>query len=86
MIFRGDGQQASRVEPFTTLKPLGSDDPVDLWKWMADAQEKTGSEVLAIAHNGNLSNGVMFPVIEAFGKKLDRSTCRHAPAGSRCTK
>jgi hypothetical protein len=72
VIFRGNGAQASRVEPFTTLKPLGSDDPVDLWKWMSDAQEKTGSELLAIAHNGNLSNGRMFPMVEAFGRKIDR--------------
>jgi Protein of unknown function (DUF3604) len=28
--------------------------------------------VLAIAHNGNVSNGLMFPVVESFGKKLDR--------------
>jgi hypothetical protein len=35
-------------------------------------EKKTGGSVLAIAHNGNLSNGRMFPVVEAFGKKLDR--------------
>jgi hypothetical protein len=40
---------------------------------MAATAEKTGSEVLAIAHNGNLSNGIMFPMIEAFGKKIDRN-------------
>ena len=28
--------------------------------------------MLAIAHNGNVSNGLMFPVVETFGKKLDR--------------
>jgi hypothetical protein len=39
---------------------------------MAAYEEKTGGDVLAIAHNGNLSNGRMFPVVEAFGKKLDR--------------
>ena len=39
---------------------------------MAATEEKTGSEVLAIAHNGNLSNGLMFPMVEAFGKKIDR--------------
>ena len=60
------------VEPYTTLPPLGSDNPVDLWKWMAATEQKTGTEVLAIAHNGNLSNGIMFPVIEAFGKKIDK--------------
>ena len=71
VVFRGNGAQAGRVEPFTTLKPLGSDDPVELWKWMATAEEKTGSPILAIAHNGNLSNGTMFPMVEAFGKKID---------------
>ena len=73
IIFREDGTKASLVEPHTTLKPLGSDNPEDLWKWMEAVQEKTGSEVLAIAHNGNLSNGLMFPTIEAFGKKIDRN-------------
>ena len=61
VIFRENGDKAGQVEPFTTLKPLGSENPEDLWKWMAAAEEKTGSEVLAIAHNGNLSNGLMFP-------------------------
>ena len=73
VIFRENGAKASLVEPYTTQKPLGSDNPEDLWKWMAMAEEKTGSELLAIAHNGNLSNGVMFPTIEAFGKKIDRN-------------
>ena len=45
---------------------------MDLWKWLAAFEEKTGGDVLAIAHNGNLSNGRMFPFVEAFGKKLDR--------------
>ena len=72
VIFRGNGAQAALVEPFTTLPPLGSDNPADLWKYMAATQDKTGSEVLAIAHNGNLSNGRMFPMVEALGKKIDR--------------
>jgi hypothetical protein len=72
VIFRDDGTKASRVEPYTTQKPLGSDNPVDLWKWMQAYEDKTGGSVLAIAHNGNLSNGTMFPIVEAFGRKLDR--------------
>ena len=72
VIFRDGGDKASRVEPFTVYPPYGSDNPVDLWKWMAAYEEKTGGSVLAIAHNGNLSNGQMFPVTEAFGKPLDR--------------
>jgi hypothetical protein len=72
VIFRGNAAQAGLVEPYTTIAPLGSDNPADLWKYMAATEARTGSEVLAIAHNGNLSNGLMFPMIEAFGKKLDR--------------
>jgi hypothetical protein len=72
VIFRDNADKASQVEPYTTQKPLGSDNPVDLWKWMAAYEQKTGGQVLAIAHNGNLSNGRMFPTVEAFGKKIDR--------------
>ena len=40
---------------------------------MAAYEKKTGGNVLAIAHNGNLSNGRMFPIVEAFtGKRIDR--------------
>lgn len=73
VIFRDDASKASRVEPYTTIKPLGSDNPVDLWKWMTAYEQSTGGDVLAIAHNGNLSNGQMFPAAEAFGRKLDRA-------------
>jgi hypothetical protein len=73
VIFRDNGLKAGRVEPLTTLKPWGSDNPRDLWKWLAAYEEKTGGSVLAIAHNGNLSNGRMFPIIDSFsGKALDR--------------
>jgi Protein of unknown function (DUF3604) len=73
VIFRDNGMRASLVEPYTTQKPFGSDDPRDLWKWLAAYEEKTGGDVLAIAHNGNLSNGRMFPMIESFtGKPVDR--------------
>jgi hypothetical protein len=73
VIFRDNASKASLVEPYTTMKPFGSDNPRDLWKWMATYEEKTGGDVLAIAHNGNLSNGRMFPLIESFtGKPVDR--------------
>jgi len=72
VIFRDNGDKASQVEPFTVYPPYGSDNPVELWKWMEAYEKKTGGSVLAIAHNGNLSNGLMFPTVEAFGKQLDR--------------
>src|SRR5215217_2569518 len=73
VIFRDNGDKASQVEPFTVYPPLGSDNPEELWKWMQAYEQKTGGSVLAIAHNGNLSNGLMFPVVEAFGKTIDRA-------------
>src|SRR6476661_4907447 len=70
---RDGSARASLVEPFTVVQPLGSDNPRDLWKWMEAYESKTGGSVLAIAHNGNLSNGRMFPIIESFtGKPIDR--------------
>jgi hypothetical protein len=72
VIFRDNADKASQVEPFTVYPPYGSDNPVELWKWMEAYEKKTGGSVLAIAHNGNLSNGRMFPIVEAFGKAIDR--------------
>jgi hypothetical protein len=73
ILFRDDASKASLVEPYTTGKPYGSDNPRDLWKWMSAYEEKTGGHLLAIAHNGNVSNGRMFPLIESFtGKPIDR--------------
>jgi hypothetical protein len=73
VIFRDNGDRAKQVEPYVTIKPVGSDNPRDLWKWMAAYQAKTGGQVLAIAHNGNLSNGRMFALVDTFdnGKALD---------------
>ncbi|MFC1702783.1 DUF3604 domain-containing protein, partial [Pseudomonadota bacterium] len=73
VIYRDGADRASQTEPYTTVAPIGSDNPRDLWKWMQGYEDKTGGQVLAIAHNGNLSNGIMFPEIESFtGKKVDR--------------
>jgi hypothetical protein len=72
VIFRDNADKASQVEPFTVYPPYGSDNPVKLWEWMEAYEQKTGGRVLAIAHNGNLSSGLMFPVTSAFDKKIDR--------------
>jgi hypothetical protein len=72
IIYRDGGDKALQREPYTALPPLGSPNESDLWKWMTDYEKQTGGDVLAIAHNGNLSNGVMFPVINPWtNEKLD---------------
>jgi hypothetical protein len=65
-----DGRDVARQSlPFTTGAPLGSSKETDLWKWMAEYESRTGGDVLAIAHNGNVSNGLMFPFIQPFTDK-----------------
>ncbi len=72
VLFRDNGDRAGQVVPYTTYAPIGSTDPLDLYKWMENYENKTGGSVLAIAHNGNLSNGLMFPVDAQYtGRKLD---------------
>jgi len=72
VVYRDDAGKASMMEPYTTLKPLGSDNPRDLWNWMQNYQDKTGGRLLAIGHNGNLSNGRMFPLVDSFsGNPVD---------------
>jgi hypothetical protein len=69
VIFKDGGDKAGEVLPFSAID---SYDPEDLWKYMAAYEEKTGGSVLAIAHNGNLSNGQMFPIERSNGKPIDR--------------
>lgn len=69
VIFRDGGDVARQSLPFTTGAPLGSPKETDLWSWMAEYESKTGGDVLAIAHNGNVSNGLMFPFIQPFTDK-----------------
>lgn len=60
--------------PYTTTPPFGSRDPRDLWRYLENYEAKTGGDVLAIPHNGNLSNGMMFSMNDDFadGTPLDR--------------
>ena len=69
VVYRDDAETATQVPPFTSQE---SKDPQDLWKALEHYETETGGEVLAIAHNGNLSNGMMFPDETVEGKKLNR--------------
>ncbi len=62
VIFRDGASKAGRVVPYTTQAPVGSTDPLDLYKYLENYEATTGGSALALAHNGNLSNGIMFPV------------------------
>ncbi len=73
VIFREGAAKVGQIVPYTTQAPMGSTDPLDLYAWLENYEHKTGGSALALAHNGNLSNGIMFPVDKQYtGRKLDR--------------
>ena len=71
VLYRDDSSVARRMLPFTAAESFN---PEDLWRWMDRYEAETGGRVLAIAHNGNLSNGLMFPEINPeTGEPLTRA-------------
>jgi hypothetical protein len=57
--------------PEMPFSSLDSQAPEDLWAWM-DTQRQAGNELLAIAHNANLSDGFMFPTeVDFKGRPID---------------
>jgi hypothetical protein len=73
VIYRDDASKALQIPPYTTYPPYGSPNPRDLWTWLGDYEDRTGGDVLALAHNGNLANGIMFPIDAQYdGRALDR--------------
>jgi hypothetical protein len=69
VLFRGNKDKADQMMPFTSWD---SEDPEKLWEWMAKYEEEVGGNVLAIPHNGNLSNGRMFENVDFQGKPLSK--------------
>ncbi|MGI9523774.1 MAG: DUF3604 domain-containing protein [Hyphomicrobiaceae bacterium] len=68
VIYRDNKALADRVRPLTTFD---TEIPNKLWSWMATYEKQTGGRVLAIPHNGNLSNGLMFATETPDGKPID---------------
>ncbi|WP_412552412.1 DUF3604 domain-containing protein [Shimia sp. MIT1388] len=61
VIFRDNSDRVKQVQPMVTQPPFGSPDPRELYKWLEGYEAQTGGQVFALSHNGNLSNGIMFP-------------------------
>jgi hypothetical protein len=57
VIFRDGPDRVKQIIPFSAFD---SGDPEKLWEFMAEYEKKTGGSVMAIPHNGNISNGQMY--------------------------
>jgi hypothetical protein len=69
VLFRDGKDKADQVFPFSAWN---SEDPEKLWEWMANWEAKTGGSLIAIPHNGNLSNGRMFELVDFDGNPLSK--------------
>jgi hypothetical protein len=70
ILWRDDKDKADQIGvPFSAWQ---SEDPEKLWDWMARMEAKTGAKLLAIPHNGNVSNGRMFELVDFGGNPLSR--------------
>ncbi len=70
IVFKDEADKVSQMVPFSGQDSL---DPRDLWQALANYEASTGGEVLSIAHNGNLSNGMMFPDETVDGSAIDEA-------------
>ena len=73
VVYRGDAQATAKLLPVSSLD---SPDPEDLWAFMAKYEAETGDSILAIPHNGNLSNGRMFETKRIDGSAFDAAYAR----------
>ena len=70
VVYRDGMTKAQKMLPFSALE---SPDPEDLWKFMGKYEGSTGGQVIAIPHNGNVSNGVMFSDKRVDGSDFDKT-------------
>jgi len=68
VVYEGEADQTAALVPVSSLD---SPDPEDLWHFLAEYEMQTGGKVLAIPHNGNLSNGRMFETTRLDGSAFD---------------
>ncbi|MGN3974319.1 DUF3604 domain-containing protein [Tsuneonella sp. SYSU-LHT278] len=76
VMFRDGSDRTSQVRPFP-----GLGGQVDgLWDYMDAYERKTGGRVLAIPHNSNLSNGLMFELTMPGGGPMTAAYARRRAA------
>ena len=73
IIFEGGPKVACQLLPFSIQD---SDNVEDLWAYLERYERETGGKVLAIPHNGNLSNGRMFVPEDYDGNPIDEDYAR----------
>ena len=69
VVFRDGADKTSQTVPFSLFD---GDDPEELWAYLAAYEAQTGGSAIAVPHNGNTSNGLMFNEKNFNGKRMTR--------------
>lgn len=64
--------QDSENIPELAYSSLNSEKPEDLWAWMEESRAN-GATLLAIPHNGNASDGLMFSLTDSYGEPISKA-------------
>ena len=70
VMFRDSSDRVNQILPFSSI---ANTDPETLWAWMEEYENTTGGQVLAMPHNSNISNGLMFAMTRLDGSPIDRA-------------
>jgi len=70
VMYKDGADKADTMLPFPSFT---NPDPETLWAWMAKYEATTGGEILAMPHNSNVSNGLMFAMERLDGSPIDRA-------------
>ena len=73
VLFSGGPADTLKTLPFSSQD---SQNPEDLWAHLTRYKEMTGSDVIAIPHNSNLSRGGMFRRVTFQGQRISRDYAR----------
>lgn len=67
------GDTAKQFLPYDSTQ---SDKPEDLWRWLEQTSETSGADFVAIPHNSNISNGLMFNDVDSQGHPISAQYAR----------
>jgi hypothetical protein len=79
VIFRDGKSRTDQVRPYDPMTE-GTEDVDKLWDYMDAYEKKTGGKALAIPHNSNISNGMMFEMVGPGGGPMSADYARRRAA------
>jgi hypothetical protein len=67
------GDKAKQFMPYSSRD---SNRPEDLWAWLESTSARLGIDFVSIPHNSNLSNGLMFDMVDSGGRPITAEYAR----------